>query len=46
MSSAGVPLRVIQKISRHRSLQALQRYLDVSEGQLEGALGSPAQVLS
>ncbi|WP_399313343.1 tyrosine-type recombinase/integrase [Trichocoleus sp. FACHB-262] len=36
MSSAGVPLRVIQEISGHRSLQALQRYLEVSELQLEG----------
>ncbi|MEP0874140.1 hypothetical protein NDA01_31040 [Trichocoleus desertorum AS-A10] len=36
MSSAGVPLRVIQEISGHRSLQALQRYLEVPEGQLEG----------
>jgi integrase/recombinase XerD len=40
MSSAGVPLRVIQEISGHRSLQALQRYLEVSEGQLEGAISS------
>ncbi|WP_431193613.1 tyrosine-type recombinase/integrase [Trichocoleus desertorum] len=40
MSSAGVPLRVIQEISGHRSLQALQRYLDVSEGQLEGAIAT------
>ncbi|MBD2093742.1 tyrosine-type recombinase/integrase [Trichocoleus sp. FACHB-591] len=36
MSSAGMPLRVIQEISGHRSLQALQRYLEVSELQLEG----------
>ncbi|WP_431193465.1 tyrosine-type recombinase/integrase [Trichocoleus desertorum] len=40
MSSAGIPLRVIQKISGHRSLQALQRYLEVSELQLEGAIAS------
>ncbi|MEP0820377.1 tyrosine-type recombinase/integrase [Trichocoleus desertorum GB2-A4] len=40
MSSAGVPLRVIQEISGHRSLQALQRYLEVSELQLEGAIAS------
>ena len=37
MSSAGVPLRVIQEISGHRSLQALQRYLEVSELEQEGA---------
>ncbi|MBD2119335.1 tyrosine-type recombinase/integrase [Trichocoleus sp. FACHB-262] len=36
MSSAGVPLRVIQEISGHLSLQALQWYLGVSELQLEG----------
>ncbi|MEP0872038.1 tyrosine-type recombinase/integrase [Trichocoleus desertorum AS-A10] len=40
MSSAGIPLRVIQEISGHRSLQALQRYLEVSELQLEGAIAS------
>nr|WP_199296541.1 tyrosine-type recombinase/integrase [Leptolyngbya sp. FACHB-711] len=40
MSSAGVPLRVIQEISGHRSLQALQRYLEVSEQQVEAAVGA------
>lgn len=40
MSSAGVPLRVIQEISGHRSLQALQRYLEVSEKQVEAAVGA------
>ncbi|MBD1864150.1 MULTISPECIES: site-specific integrase [Trichocoleus] len=40
MSSAGIPLRVIQEISGHRSLQALQRYLEVSKLQLEGAIAS------
>lgn len=38
MSSAGVPLRVIQQVSGHRSLQALQKYLEVSEQQVEGAI--------
>lgn len=38
MSSAGVPLRVIQEISGHRSLQALQKYLEVSEQQVEEAI--------
>ncbi|MBD2090201.1 site-specific integrase [Microcoleus sp. FACHB-1515] len=41
MSSAGVPLRVIQEISGHRSLQALQKYLEVSEQQVEQAMASP-----
>lgn len=40
MSSSGVPLRVIQEISGHRSLQALQRYLEVSEVQLERAVAA------
>jgi integrase/recombinase XerD len=40
MSSAGIPLRVIQEISGHRSLQALQRYLEVSEGQVSAAIGA------
>ncbi|MBD2121324.1 tyrosine-type recombinase/integrase [Trichocoleus sp. FACHB-262] len=40
MSSVGIPLRVIQEISGHRSLQALQRYLEVSELQLEGAIAA------
>lgn len=31
MSNAGVPLRHIQKISGHHSLEQLQRYLEVSE---------------
>lgn len=38
MSSAGIPLRVIQEISGHRSLQALQKYLEVSEQQVEQAV--------
>jgi integrase/recombinase XerD len=38
MSSAGIPLRVIQEISGHRSLQALQKYLEVSEQQVEQAI--------
>ena len=32
-SSAGVPLRVIQFISGHGSLEQLQRYLDVGDEQ-------------
>ena len=40
MSSAGIPLRVIQEISGHCSLQALQRYPEMSELQLEGAIVS------
>ncbi|MBD1865295.1 MULTISPECIES: tyrosine-type recombinase/integrase [Trichocoleus] len=38
MSSAGVPLRVIQEISEPHSLQAPQRYLEISGLRLEGAV--------
>lgn len=38
MSAAGIPLRVIQQVSGHRSLQALQRYLEVTEQQVEAAI--------
>ncbi len=38
MASAGVPLRVIQEISGHRSLSALQRYLEVTEQQVSAAI--------
>ncbi|NJP11775.1 MAG: phage integrase family protein [Leptolyngbyaceae cyanobacterium RU_5_1] len=40
LSTAGVPLRVIQEISGHRSLQALQQYLEVSEQQVEAAISA------
>lgn len=33
MSSAGIPLRVIQEISGHNDLGTLQRYLEVSPEQ-------------
>ncbi len=38
MSNAGVPLRVIQEISGHRSLASLQRYLEVSPDQRRAAV--------
>ena len=40
MSNAGIPLRVIQKISGHRSLGVLQEYLDVTPEQVRGAASS------
>lgn len=40
MSDAGIPLRVIQQISGHRSLAVLQRYLEVSDAQVRGAIAS------
>jgi len=38
MSNAGIPLRVIQKISGHRNLEQLQRYLEVPSEQVKGAI--------
>lgn len=38
LSNAGVPLRVIQEISGHETLTALQKYLEVSEQQVEDAI--------
>ncbi|MEA5452951.1 tyrosine-type recombinase/integrase [Leptolyngbya sp. CCNP1308] len=40
LSNAGVPLRVIQEISVHRSLASLQRYLEVSPEQKKAAIAA------
>jgi integrase/recombinase XerD len=40
MASAGIPLRVIQEISGHRSLTALQRYLEVTDEQVSAAINA------
>lgn len=40
MSNAGIPLRVIQEISGHRNLEQLQRYLEVEESQVRGAIAA------
>lgn len=40
LSNGKVPLRVIQEISGHKSLQELQRYLEVSPEQVEDAIAS------
>jgi integrase/recombinase XerD len=40
LSNAGVPLRVIQEISGHRSLASLQRYLEVSPEQKKAAISA------
>ncbi len=42
LSAAGVPLRVIQEISGHRSLSVLQKYLEVGPGQVENAISQLA----
>lgn len=38
MSNANVPIRVIQEVSGHKSLTALQRYLEVQPNQLSAAI--------
>ena len=40
MSNAGIPLRHIQSISRHRSLNALKKYLGVSDQHKESAIAA------
>ncbi|OYD91328.1 integrase [Nostoc sp. 'Peltigera membranacea cyanobiont' 213] len=40
MSNARIPLRVIQQISGHRSLEQLQEYLDVEASQVRGAIAA------
>ena len=38
MHNAGIPLRVIQEISGHSSLEVLQRYLEVTDQQIADAV--------
>jgi integrase/recombinase XerD len=38
MHKSGVPLKVIQQISGHRTLAALQKYLEVLDEDLEAAV--------
>ena len=40
MSSAGIPLRVIQEISGHNDLGTLQRYLEVTPEQRRSAVSA------
>lgn len=40
LSNAGIPLRIIQKISGHRNLKQLQRYLEVKPEQVGGAMNA------
>ena len=40
MSNEGIPLRIIQEISGHRSLAELQKYLEVSPDQVRGAVSA------
>jgi integrase/recombinase XerD len=45
MSNAGIPLRVIQQVSGHRTLSELQKYLEVSEAQVRGAVSALSMIL-
>jgi len=40
MRRSGVPLKVIQKISGHKTLSALQKYLEVLDEDLESAIAT------
>lgn len=40
MSNAGIPLRIIQEISGHRTLDELYKYLEVKPEQIKGAIAS------
>lgn len=40
MSNEGIPLLIIQEISGHKSLQELQKYLEVNPEQVKGAVSS------
>jgi integrase/recombinase XerD len=40
MHNAGIPLRVIQEISGHSSLETLQRYLEVTDEQIVQAVNA------
>ena len=40
MSNAGIPLRVIQEISGHRTLDELYKYLEVKPEQVKGAIAN------
>jgi integrase/recombinase XerD len=40
MSDTGIPLRIIQEISGHRRLGELQKYLEVRDEQVLGAMTS------
>lgn len=44
MSNAGTPLRVIQEISGHRTLDELQKYLEVTDAQVRGAVSSLSMI--
>lgn len=44
MSNSGHPLRIIQEVSGHRSLEVLEEYLAVKDEQIRGAIASLSQI--
>ncbi len=44
MSNNGIPLRIIQEVSGHRSLEVLEQYLDVKDEQVKGAIASLSHI--
>ena len=44
MSNSGVPLRIIQAVSGHRSLEVLEEYLAVGDEQVRGAIAALSQL--
>jgi integrase/recombinase XerD len=44
LSNAGIALRVIQEISGHRSLEELQKYLEVTHEQIRGAVAALSMI--
>ncbi len=44
MNNDGIPLRIIQAVSGHRSLEVLEEYLAVSDDQVRGAIASLSQI--
>jgi len=44
MSDAGIPLRIIQEVSGHRTLDELQKYLEVRPEQVRGAVAALAML--
>jgi len=44
MSDARIPLRVIQEVSGHRTLDELQKYLEVRREQVRGAIAALAML--
>jgi integrase/recombinase XerD len=44
MSNSRIPLRVIQQVSGHRSLEVLEEYLAVKDEQVHGASAFLSQI--